>query len=49
MLDKNKVVEYLKEEIESCKVVGNGSDKAIIWECERILKRIELGMFDSDK
>jgi hypothetical protein len=49
MIDKNKLVEYLKNEIDSCKVVGNASDMAIIWECERILKRIELGMFDSDK
>jgi hypothetical protein len=47
-LDKQKLIDYLNSEIESCKVVGNTSDKAIIWECERLLKRIELGMFDSN-
>lgn len=47
MLDKNKVVEYLKSEIYGCKSVGNASDTTIIWHCERLLKRIELGMFDS--
>jgi hypothetical protein len=47
MLDKDKMIEYLKNEIESCKVARTASDIAIMWECERILERIELGWFDS--
>ena len=46
-LDKQKVLDWLKEEIESCNVVGNESDKSIRWECEQLVKRINAGMFDS--
>jgi len=49
MLDKNKLIEYLKDTIEACEGVENASDKAIIWQCERILKNIEIGMFDLEK
>lgn len=48
-MDKQKLIDYLQSVIDSCKVVGNASDKAIIWQCERILKNIELGMFNSDR
>jgi hypothetical protein len=47
-MDKQKIIEFLEDEIESCEIVGNESDKSIIWECKRILKRINAGTFDID-
>lgn len=35
MLDRNKVIDYLKNTIKSCEAVGTHLDKAIIWECNR--------------
>lgn len=46
MLDKQKLVEWLKGEIMSCRIVGTDSDKAIEFECKRILERVEAGTFD---
>lgn len=45
-MDKEKVINYLKEQIEYCKVVNNHSDQAMIWAYERMLVRIKSGLFD---
>lgn len=46
-LDKQKLLEWLQSEIDSCNIVRNESDQMIRWECERIEKYINAGMFDS--
>lgn len=47
MLDKEKVIEFLESEIESCRIAGNALDNAIEWEVKRILERVKAGMFDA--
>ena len=49
MLDKDKMIVYLKNIIENCNVIGTQSDKDIAWQCNRILKKIELGAFDKQE
>lgn len=49
MLDKNKMVNYLKNIVENCNVINTQSDRDIAWQCNKILNRIELGMFDKQE
>lgn len=44
-ISKKKLIDWLKTEIKSCEVVNSESDKAIKWECEKIIDRINLGFF----
>jgi hypothetical protein len=46
VLDKDKLLEWIDSEIESCKIVKTSDDQAIIWELQRLKKRIESGLFD---
>lgn len=48
MLDKDKLISFLEREIDSCRIVGNASDQAIALECQRIIERINAGLFDSE-
>ncbi|GIP25528.1 hypothetical protein J23TS9_06580 [Paenibacillus sp. J23TS9] len=49
VIDKDKLVEFIESEIMSARIVGTGSDKAIEWECRRILERINAGIFDKSE
>lgn len=46
MIDKEKLIEFLESEIMSCRIADTASDKAIEWECKRIIDRANAGMFD---
>jgi hypothetical protein len=46
-VDKPKLLKWLNNEIRSCNIVKHESDQIIRWECERIVERINAGLFDS--
>lgn len=46
-LDKQKLLEWLKVEIESCEFIGDERDRTIRLECMKIVERINEGIFDS--
>jgi hypothetical protein len=46
-LDKKKLLEWLKVEIESCEFIGDERDRTIRLECMKIVERINEGLFDS--
>lgn len=49
MLSKQKLLDFLEREIASCEIVGNASDMAIKSECQRIIDKINAGLFDEDE
>lgn len=47
-IDKGKLAAWVEEEIASCDVARTPDDRSIQWELNRLMERIETGIFDAE-